>query len=172
MLITFKGKKPQIAQTAIVMAGSTLIGDIQLAEESSIWFGAILRGDNHPIIIGRQSNIQDQTMIHTSIDAGPAIIGDYVTIGHRALLHGCKIGDYSIIGMGTILLDNAEVGEQCIIGAGSLITGNTKIPPRTMAMGSPCRVKRDLTDQELQFLKLSAAGYWSRAQEYEEGRMG
>ena len=166
-LIAYKDKQPQLGNSVWIAPGAHLIGDVTIGKDSSVWFNCVLRGDVLPIVIGERSNIQDLTMIHTSDGVLPAIIGNDVTVGHRVILHGCEIGDRVIVGMGSIVMDQSKIGSDCLIGAGSLVTEKTVIPSGTLAMGSPCRVKRDLTDQEIQFLKLSALNYVMRAQDYQ-----
>lgn len=147
-----------------IAPNATLIGKVRLADDASVWFGAVLRGDNEPIVVGARSNIQDLTMIHT--DPGfPATIGTDCTIGHRAILHGCTIGDNSLIGMGAIVLNGATVGRNCLIGAGALIPEGRSIPPNSLALGAPAKVVRKLDEAEVARLGLAAAHYvnnWKR----------
>tara|TARA_R110002124_G_scaffold127268_3_gene287145 strand:+ start:788 stop:1255 length:468 start_codon:yes stop_codon:yes gene_type:complete len=133
----------------MVMEEATLIGRIHLAHEVSVWPGAVLRGDNEPITVGEGSNLQDGCVIHT--DPGyPVDIGCQVTVGHLAMLHGCKIGDGVLVGMNATLLNGAEIGDHCIIGAGALVTSGKRFPPRSLIMGVPAKVVRELTDDEVQ----------------------
>lgn len=148
-----------------IAPGAVVVGDVTLAENVSIWFNAVLRGDTESLTIGAGSNIQDLTMVHA--DPGfPVIIGENCTIGHRAIIHGAKIGDNVLIGMGAILLNGAEVGEESIVGAGALLTQRKKYPPRSLILGSPAKVVRAITDDELIKLQSSAAHYVEKAQEY------
>jgi len=126
-----------------------VIGDVILGEESSIWFNAVVRGDVHTIRIGRRSNIQDASVVHVTHDQFPVRIGDRVTVGHSAVIHGCTLGDGCLIGMHATLLDGAEIGEGALVGAGSLVSPGTVIPPGVLALGNPARVKRDLTKAEI-----------------------
>lgn len=144
-----EGNVPEIATGAMVMEEATLIGRIHLAHEVSVWPGAVLRGDNEPITVGEGSNLQDGCVIHT--DPGyPVDIGCQVTVGHLAMLHGCKIGDGVLVGMNATLLNGAEIGDHCIIGAGALVTSGKRFPPRSLIMGVPAKVVRELTDDEVQ----------------------
>ncbi|CAD5261626.1 MULTISPECIES: gamma carbonic anhydrase family protein [Halomonadaceae] len=144
-----EGNVPEIAPGAMVMEEATLIGRIHLAHEVSVWPGAVLRGDNEPITVGEGSNLQDGCVIHT--DPGyPVDIGCQVTVGHLAMLHGCKIGDGVLVGMNATLLNGAEIGDHCIIGAGALVTSGKRFPPRSLIMGVPAKVVRELTDDEVQ----------------------
>jgi carbonic anhydrase/acetyltransferase-like protein (isoleucine patch superfamily) len=148
MLRSYKGIIPKVADTAFIADGAHIIGDVQIGEHSSVWFNCVLRGDVSPIRIGENSNIQDGTIIHVTSDQYPTLIGNRVTVGHGLILHGCQIKDGSLIGIGSIILDEAEIGEQCLIAAGSLVTPGTKIPPRSLVMGAPAKVRRELTAEE------------------------
>jgi len=155
----FKGATPKIHPTAYLSDDVFVIGDVEIGEDANVWFGSVVRGDVSYIRIGARTNIQDMTMIHVSSTFGPTIIEDEVTVGHRATLHGCHVERQCLIGMGAIVMDEARVGEQSIIGAGALVSPGTIIPPRVLAIGSPARVKRDLTDEELAYLDKSWRNY-------------
>jgi len=142
-----------IAPTAVIL------GDVTLGEDSSVWYHTVIRGDVNRIRIGRRTNIQDLCMIHVSTGTYPTEIGDDVTVGHQATLHGCTVRDRVLVGMGAIILDGAVVGEDCIVGAGTLVTGGTVIPPGSLVLGAPGRVKRSLTEREKQEIRRSAAHY-------------
>ncbi len=144
---------------------ANLIGQVILKEATSIWFGATLRGDNEPIIVGDGSNIQENCVLHTDIGS-PLTIGKGCTIGHKAMLHGCTIGDGSLIGMGATVLNNAVIGKGCLIGAGALVTEGKVIPDGTMVLGSPGKVVRDLNDKEKQGLIASALSYQSNMRRF------
>jgi carbonic anhydrase/acetyltransferase-like protein (isoleucine patch superfamily) len=147
---------------------ATVIGEVVLGHNASIWFGAVLRADNHPIVIGEGSNVQDNSVLHT--DAGvPLVIGRDVTVGHLAMIHGAEIGDESLIGIGAVLLNGARIGRNCIIGAGALVTEGKEIPDGSLAVGAPARVIRQLTDQERAMLKGSAAHYVENWRRYAAG---
>lgn len=163
-----EGIQPQIAASAWVAPNATVIGDIRLAGEVSIWFNAVLRGDNDPIHIGRQTNIQDGSILHT--DAGiPMFIGERVTVGHLVMLHGCTIGDGSLIGIGSVILNRASIGKHCIVGANTLIPEGKTFPDRVLIVGSPGKVVRELSDEEVAKLERSAEHYVKNAARYHTG---
>jgi carbonic anhydrase/acetyltransferase-like protein (isoleucine patch superfamily) len=151
-------QKPKLHPTAYVAPGAVVRGDVTLGEESSIWFHATLRGDINSIVIGARSNIQDGSVIHLADDF-PTIVGEFVTVGHRAILHACKVGDEVLVGMGAILLDGVEVGARSIIGANALVTQHTRIPPGSLVLGSPAKVVRQLDVSEQRSLKSWAEKY-------------
>jgi carbonic anhydrase/acetyltransferase-like protein (isoleucine patch superfamily) len=152
--------------SAWIAPSAVVVGDVHLGEDASVWFNAVLRGDTETITIGARSNIQDLTMIHT--DPGfPTWIGTDVTVGHRAIIHGATVGNGSLVGMGAILLNGVEVGEQCLIAAGSVLTQGKIFPPRTLILGSPAKVVRELTDEDLLQLVGSAAHYVHKAKDYQ-----
>jgi carbonic anhydrase/acetyltransferase-like protein (isoleucine patch superfamily) len=165
MIIPYQGKSPTIAPGNFIAATAVLIGDTVLAEETSIWFGAVIRGDINSIHIGRFTNIQDNSVIHVSGDA-PTIIGDYVTVGHGAIIHGSTIGDGCLIGMGSIILDKAVIGEGSLIAAGSLIKERQVVPPNSLVAGNPGVVKRQTTLEEREFIKGWAINYREYAKNY------
>jgi carbonic anhydrase/acetyltransferase-like protein (isoleucine patch superfamily) len=167
MRIPYNGIAPTIHESVFVAPGAYLIGDVTIGEESTVWFNAVLRGDDGSITIGKRCSIQDNSTIHL-YEGSPVVIGDDVTIGHNVILHGCKIGSCSIIGMGSTLLDNVEVGEECIIGANTLLAGGIKIPPRSLVLGSPGKVVRELTEKDLQMLQYSSENYVQKGKEYKE----
>lgn len=138
---------PEIAETAFVAWNAEVAGDVVLGDNSSVWFGTTIRADIAHVRIGAGSNVQDGTVVHVNTDT-PCIVGNNVTIGHRAVLHGCTIGDGSLIGMGAILLNNSEVGAGSIVGAGALVTQGKQFPPRSLLMGSPARFIREVSDEE------------------------
>ena len=144
---------------------ATLIGKVRLEEGASVWFNAVLRGDNELILIGKHSNVQDGAVMHTDMGY-PLTIGTGVTIGHNAMLHGCTVGDYSLIGINAVILNGAKIGKNCIIGANSLIGEGKEIPDGSLVMGSPGKVVRDLTDEQKKLLEASAAHYVKNGQRY------
>ena len=155
-------RAPRIDPAAWIAASAELIGRVELAADSSIWFNCTLRGDNEPIRIGAGSNVQENCVLHT--DPGhPLEIGALVTVGHQAMLHGCTIGDGSLIGIQAIVLNGARIGAECLIGAGALITEGKEIPPRSVVMGSPGRIVRQLDDAQAADLRASAKRYVERA---------
>jgi carbonic anhydrase/acetyltransferase-like protein (isoleucine patch superfamily) len=149
MLRQYRGVSPRVHESAYVDESAQVIGDVEIGAESSVWMNAVVRGDVHRIRIGRRSNVQDGTIVHVMNGTHPTTIGNDVTIGHGALVHGCTLGDRILVGMGAILLNGADVGHDSILAAGTLITEETKIPSRSLVMGSPGKVKRQLTDAEV-----------------------
>lgn len=166
MIYTLDDKPhPQIANSSFIAESANLIGHVEIGEEASIWFNTVLRGDNDLIKIGNRSNVQDCSVMHT--DPGcPLIIEDNVTIGHSTMLHGCHIKTGSLIGIGTIILNNAVIGNQCLVGANTLITENKTFPDRTLILGSPAKVIRDLTDEEVNNLMGSADSYVNKIPQF------
>lgn len=148
MIEEFKGIRPTIDPSAWVHVQAVVIGKVVLGPRVSVWPGAVLRGDEEPIVIGEESNIQDLTVVHTSRGGAPVVIGRRVTVGHRVILHGTKVGDGALIGMGAILLDGSEVGEGAIIAAGALLPEGAKVPRDKLAVGLPAKVIRDVTEAE------------------------
>lgn len=158
-------KKPVIHPSAFVAPNATVLGDVTLQENSSVFYGAVLRGDRSTIVIGAGSNIQDGCVIDVD-PPHPVAIGSGCTVGHGAILHGCIVGDNSLIGIGAIVLNGAQIGKNCIVGAGALVTQNTVIPDGSLVIGSPAKVKRSLTVEEIEGNRLAAAGYIAEAAEY------
>lgn len=159
--------EPQLGPGAWAAPSADLIGDVRLGARASVWFGAILRGDNTPLILGEETNFQDGAIGHS--DAGfPLTIGARVTIGHQAILHGCTIADDCLIGLGARILNGAAIASECIVGAGALVTEGKKFERGSLIVGSPARVVRPLTDEEKRTLRVSAAHYAERAQRYAE----
>lgn len=155
----YRGVLPTIALSAFVDESAQVIGDVVIGEESSVWMSTVIRGDVNYIRIGDRSNVQDGTIVHVQHDTHPTIIGNDVTIGHGAIIHGCTIADRVLVGMGATILNGASIGEDCIIAAGTLITENTVIPTRSMVMGAPGKVRRALTDRDLAMIKEFAGNY-------------
>jgi len=155
----FGGKTPRVDEAAFVASSAMVVGDVAIGAGSSIWYGAVLRGDVESIRIGRETNIQDNTVIHVDSSGFSTVVGDRVTVGHGVVLHGCRIGDNALISIGSIVLNGAEVGEGAMVGAGSLVTPGTKIPPGMLALGSPARVKRPLTDEEKEHVQAGVEIY-------------
>jgi len=162
MIKPFRGIRPQIHPTAFIADNSQVIGDVHVGEQSSIWFGTVVRGDMFYIRIGDRTNVQDNCVLHTRTGEKPTILEDEVTVGHSVTLHGCYVEHGSLIGIGSIVLDDVRVGRQSLVAAGSLISPGTIIPPRSLVMGMPARVKRPLTDDEVAGL----AKYWQNYVEY------
>ena len=149
MIVKFDGKHPQIDRTAFVAESALVIGDVHVGARANIWFQSIVRGDTNYIRIGSNCNIQDACVLHVVKERHPLILEDDVVLGHRVVVHGCRIGRGSLVGIGAIVLDGAEIGEETIIGAGSVVSPQSNIPPRTLALGSPARVVRDLEDEDI-----------------------
>ena len=145
----YKGQLPVVHPSAFIDPTAQVIGDVVLGAESSVWMNTVIRGDVNYIRIGDRSNVQDLTIVHVQHDTHPTVIGNDVTIGHGAVVHGCTIKDRVLVGMGAIILNGAVIGEDCIVAAGTLVTERMAIPPRSMVMGSPGKVKRPLTDAEV-----------------------
>ncbi|GEL04424.1 gamma carbonic anhydrase family protein [Rummeliibacillus sp. G93] len=165
MIIAFNGKNPQLEENVFIAPGSQLIGDVHVGSESTIWFNAVLRGDEGSITIGKRCSIQDNSTIHL-YEGSPVVVEDEVTVGHNVILHGCKVGKRSIIGMGSTILDNTEIGEECIIGANTLIPSGKKIPPRSLVVGSPGKVVRELNDKDLELIQLSIDTYVQKGYDF------
>ncbi|MBE6997611.1 MAG: gamma carbonic anhydrase family protein [Ruminococcaceae bacterium] len=151
MLMTFRGKTPQVSPEAFVADSAALIGDVTVGADSSVWFGAVLRGDNEPITVGRGTSIQDNAVLHTE-KGHPLTIGDNVTVGHGAIVHCTSVGSNTLIGMGAIVLDGAVVGAHCIIGAGAVVKENAVVPDGTMMVGIPAKPVRALGEEQIAFL--------------------
>lgn len=166
MITGFKDMFPSIDPTAFVAHDANVIGDVEIAEDASIWFGSILRGDVNYIRIGARTNIQDQTIIHVSSKGLPTIVEENVTVGHRVTLHACHVESGCLIGIGAIIMDGARIGRDSIVGAGALVTPGTQIPPRSLVIGSPGRVKREVTDDEVAGLERSWRRYVELKQLY------
>lgn len=168
-LKTFLGKDPSVPDSAYVSPQATLIGDVRLGEQSSVWPACVLRGDINYIQIGDRSNVQDGTIVHLADDY-PVIVGNDVTIGHAAIIHACTIEDECLIGMGSTVMDGCVVGKNSIVGAGALLTANTIIPPGSLVVGSPAKIKRTLSTEEQANLKKWAEKYVSVAQAHKTKR--
>lgn len=166
MIRDFRECSPTIHHTAYVADTALVIGDVEIGEDSSVWFGSVLRGDVNHIRIGARTNIQDMTMIHVSSGTHPTILGDEITVGHRVTLHGCTVEARCLIGIGSILMDGVNVGANSLVGAGALLTPGTQIPPESLVLGSPARVKRQLTQDELVFLDRSWRNYTELKRHY------
>ena len=164
----YEGKKPRLGARVFVAENATLIGDVQIADDASIWYGVVLRGDINFIRIGARANIQDNCVMHVEHET-PAIVGDEVTVGHSATVHGCTIGRGALIGIGATVLSHAKVGEFALIGAGALVPEGMEVPPRTLVLGVPGRVKRDLTPDELARLDRSWKNYVNYKDQYLKG---
>ncbi|MGE3955971.1 MAG: gamma carbonic anhydrase family protein [Vicinamibacterales bacterium] len=159
MLRPYRGQLPRVHPTAFIDDSAQVIGDVEIGQESSVWMLCVIRGDVHRIRIGDRSNVQDGTVIHVMKDTHPTVIGNDVTIGHAAVVHGCTIEDRCLIGMGAILLNGVTVGTGSIIAAGTLLPEGTQVPPRSLVMGSPGKVRRTLSDADLDEIQMYADRY-------------
>ena len=159
MIDSFLGVHPQLDGDNFVASTAAVIGDVTLGHGASVWYGASLRGDVHYIRVGAGSNVQDNAVVHVSRGTHPCVIGAGVTIGHSAVVHGCTVEDDCLIGMAAVVLDGAVVGAESLVGAQALVTGDTIIPPRSLVLGSPAKVVRSLTDDEVERLRANAAHY-------------
>jgi carbonic anhydrase/acetyltransferase-like protein (isoleucine patch superfamily) len=165
MILTLAGRTPRIPASAYIAPTADIIGSVDVGENSSVWFQCVLRGDIEPIRIGANSNIQDGCVIHTMTGA-PVIVGDWVTVGHRAVLHGCTVEDNCLIGMGAVLLNHVRVGEGSIVAAGALVAERTVIPPRSIYMGVPAKLRRKLEEREQSFIRMHAEHYLQYKEKY------
>ncbi|MDQ0111515.1 gamma carbonic anhydrase family protein [Paenibacillus harenae] len=165
MLLPYKGIMPSVKEQVYIAEGAKIIGDVSLGHQSTVWFNAVLRGDLAPIRIGSSCNIQDGVIGHVNTDQ-PLILDDEVSVGHGAIIHGCTIGKGTLIGMGAIVLNGADIGEYALVGAGSIVTENKKIPSYTLSLGSPAKVVRELTDDDLQRMRRTMESYVTKGIEY------
>ncbi|MEC9364471.1 MAG: gamma carbonic anhydrase family protein [Pseudomonadota bacterium] len=167
MLYSLDGRAPQIADDAWIAPDASVIGTVTLGPRASVWFGCVLRGDTDQIIVGDDSNIQDSSVLHT--DAGIRLtVGRGCTVGHKVMLHGCTIGDNSLIGIGSIVLNGARIGSNSIVGAGALVTENKQFPDSVLIMGTPAKVVRELQQPEIKMLEMMAQHYVANARRYRE----
>ncbi len=171
MLYDYKGIMPSVNKGAFIAEGVRIIGDVSIEQDCSIWYNAVLRGDLASIRIGQRSNIQDGSIAHVNVNQ-PLLVGEEVSVGHGAIIHGCTIGRGALIGMGAIILNGAVIGEYALIGAGSIVTENKVIPPYTLSLGSPARVVRELNAEDLNRMKLTAESYVLRGREYRDNEEG
>ena len=161
-LDTFLQKRPQLGKDVYIAQGAVVLGDVTLGDYSSVWYNAVLRGDINQIVVGHHTNIQDNAVLHLA-DEYPCRVGNYVTVGHSAIVHACTVGDESLIGMGAVILDGAVIGKQCLIGAKALIVQGAEIPPGSLVLGLPGKVVRPLRAEERRALKISAEKYVENA---------
>jgi len=167
-LYELDGVAPQLAGGAWVADSAQVIGNVKMAEDSSVWFGAVLRGDTETLTIGRNSNVQDLSVLHADIGC-PLTIGENVTVGHQVMLHGCTIGDNSLIGIQAVVLNNARIGRNCIVGAGSVVTEGKEFPDNSLIIGAPAKVVRTLDDAAAEKLRHSAEHYVDNARRFAKG---
>ncbi|PIE60562.1 MAG: gamma carbonic anhydrase family protein [Desulfobulbus propionicus] len=181
MILPYRDYQPRAGKGSWVAPNATFIGDVEIGEDVSLWFGTIARGDVHSIRIGDRTNIQDSCMIHTTghtaqertlEDGHPAIIGSGVTVGHKVIIHGCTVEDLCLIGMGAIILDGAVIGRESIVGAGAVVTGGKIFPPRSLILGAPAKVIREVTDEQVQEFHASWKRYVDLKNEYHQAGVG
>jgi len=164
----FKGVSPRLHPSVFAVDDALVIGDVEVGEQSSLWFGTVVRGDVNYIRIGSRTNVQDHTVIHVTNATHPTLVGDDVTLGHRVTLHGCTVQHRCLIGIGAVVMDGAVVSEDSMVGAGSLVPPGMVVPSGTLVMGSPARVKRELTREEIAFFRKSAQNYVAYAEQYRQ----
>jgi carbonic anhydrase/acetyltransferase-like protein (isoleucine patch superfamily) len=168
---SYQGVTPTLGEGVFLAETAAVIGDVVVGARSSIWYGAVARGDVFHIRIGAETSIQDGSVLHVTSGRHATIVGDRVTVGHQVTLHGCTVADRAIVGMGAVVLDRARIGTRCIVGAGALVTPGTEIPDGHLAVGSPARVKRPLTEEELAWIETSADHYVELAARYLAGSL-
>ncbi len=162
----YRGIFPKIHPSVYLSDNVFVIGDVEIGEDSSVWFGSVVRGDVNYIRIGRRTNIQDNSVVHVTHDTHPTVIGDNVTVGHRVILHGCTLGNNILVGMGAIIMDGVEIEDFVLVGAGALVTPNKKIPSGVLVAGVPAKIIRDLREEEIELIKESAENYVRYKNEY------
>ncbi len=162
----YKGIFPKVHPSVYLSDNVYVIGDVEIGEDSSVWFGSVVRGDVNYIRIGKRTNIQDNSVVHVTHDTHPTIIGDNVTVGHRVILHGCVLGNNILVGMGAVIMDGVEIGDYVLVGAGALVTPNKKIPSGVLVAGVPAKVVRDLREEEIKLIEESAENYVRYKNEY------
>jgi carbonic anhydrase/acetyltransferase-like protein (isoleucine patch superfamily) len=170
MLHHYGGKRPKLGQRVFIAEGAQIIGDVEIGDDSSVWYNSVVRGDIDIVRIGKYTNFQDGSIGHVMRNECPLILGDYVTIGHGVILHGCTVESHCLIGMRATLLNNVIVGEYSIVGAGAVITEGTIIPPRSLVLGMPAKVKRAVTDAEIASIDAYAQRYYEYKETYLEAR--
>ncbi len=166
MLIPFEGMLPKIHETAWLAETAVVIGDVEIGEHSSVWYNCVLRGDHMPIRVGKRTNIQDGSILHIEGGKYDCVLGDGVSVGHMAIVHGCEVGDGAVIAMGAIVLNNVKVGEGAVVGAGALVPENKVIDPGTLWLGAPARYVRDLSDEERARFKNTAVSYMNNKERF------
>jgi carbonic anhydrase/acetyltransferase-like protein (isoleucine patch superfamily) len=166
ILLPYGGKAPRLHPSVWVAPDGVVVGDVEVGEGSSLWFGAVVRGDVNHVRIGARTNLQDHTVVHVTSGTHPTVIGDEVTVGHRVVLHGCTVERRALVGIGAIVLDGAVIGEEAMVGAGALVPPGMVVPPRTLVLGSPARPRRPLSAEELEGLARSAERYAGYAARY------
>lgn len=168
LILAYRGQLPRVDPEAWLAPGAVVIGDVEIGSGSSVWFGSVVRGDFHYIRIGERTNLQDQCVVHVTRERFPAVLGDEVTVGHRAVVHGCHVGDGALVGIGAVVLDGAVIGEEALVGAGAVVTPGSKVEPRTLVVGTPARPVRVLRDAEVAEQRERVLGYVRDARSYAE----
>jgi carbonic anhydrase/acetyltransferase-like protein (isoleucine patch superfamily) len=168
VILALPGKAPRVGARGFIAPNATVVGDVALGDDVSVWFGAVLRGDVERLTVGHGSNVQDNSVLHADPGA-PLVLGAGVTVGHMVMLHGCHVGDHSLVGIGSVVMNHARIGANCLVGARSLVTEGKTFPDGVLIIGSPARVIRELTAAELAGLRASAERYVQRAAEYRAG---
>lgn len=159
LVLSYRGKSPKIASSVFLAENAVVIGDVEVGEDSSLWYGVVVRGDVNYIRIGRGTNIQDNSVVHVTHQTHPTLVGDFVTVGHRVILHGCKVGNYVLVGMGAVVMDGVEIEDYVLVGAGALLTPGKRFPSGVLVAGFPAKVVRDLRQEEFTLLETSAKNY-------------
>jgi carbonic anhydrase/acetyltransferase-like protein (isoleucine patch superfamily) len=170
VLHDYRGKRPKLGERVYVAEGAQIVGDVEIGDHSSIWYNCVVRGDVDIVRIGKYTNIQDGSIGHVMRNECPLILGNYVTVGHGVMLHGCTVDSHCLIGMRAILLNHVKVGEYSIVGAGALLTEGTVVPPRSLVLGMPAKVKRELSDAEVARIDEYAKRYYEYKETYLEAR--
>jgi carbonic anhydrase/acetyltransferase-like protein (isoleucine patch superfamily) len=168
-LYALAGVQPTLGRNVFVAENATVIGDVHLGDDSGMWFGAVLRGDYFPIRVGARTDVQDNAVVHITAGLAATTVGEDVTVGHAAILHGCTVGDRCLVGMGSIVLDGAVIGDDSFVAAGSLVTPGSVFPPRSFILGRPARVTRAVTETDLAWIRGSAALYLGYARDFRAG---
>ncbi len=166
MMIPFEGVLPKIHETAWLAETAVVIGDVEIGEHSSVWYNCVLRGDHMPIRVGKRTNIQDGSILHIESEKYDCVLGDDITVGHMAIVHGCRVGDGAVIAMGAIVLNNVRVGEGAVVGAGAVVPENRVIEPGTLWLGAPAKYVRDLNDEEIERFKNAAVSYMNNKERF------
>ncbi len=169
MIMELNGKRPETEKASFIAENATIIGDVKLEEGTTVWYGAVIRGDGDSIRIGKNTNIQDNCVVHVDPE-NPVSIGEGVTIGHSCIIHGCTIGNNCLIGMGSIIMNGAKIGDNCLIGAGALITENKEFPAGSKIIGSPAKIKSEVTESDLELIRYSSDYYLKDAALYSKNR--
>jgi carbonic anhydrase/acetyltransferase-like protein (isoleucine patch superfamily) len=168
-VLRYGGAFPRVDASAWIAPGASVVGDVEIGADSSVWFACVLRGDVHSIRLGARTNVQDGSVLHVTRDRFSTWLGDEVTVGHRAVVHGCRVGDGALIGIGAIVLDGAEIGEEALVGAGAVVTPGTKVPAGVLVLGTPARVVRPLTAEERKQQRERALHYVALARAHRTG---